>query len=200
MRRSWRSSRLNWRSHDEQPLEIVAPLTEEVVSRLRAGDRVSISGIVYVARDAAHKRLVETLQRGEPLPFDLQGQIVYYMGPTPARPGKVIGSAGPTTSGRMDPYVPVLLQAGLKGMIGKGRRSMALREALCQYKAVYFAVPGGVAALLASRVRKAELVAYEDLGPEAILRLELERLPAIVANDVYGRDAYEEGQVRYRCL
>lgn len=167
--------------------------------QLKAGDRVAISGMVYVARDAAHKRLVEALQRGDPLPFDLRGQIVYYMGPSPARPGKPIGAAGPTTSGRMDPYTPMLLAAGLKGMIGKGKRSVQVREALQKYRAVYFAALGGVAALLASAVKRAELVAYEDLGPEAILRLELERLPAVVANDVYGGDVYEEGKAKYRC-
>lgn len=189
---------MNRQSHEQEALHIMAPLTEDVVLRLRAGDKVYISGTVYVARDAAHKRLVEALQRGEPLPFDLRGQIVYYMGPTPARPGKPIGSAGPTTSGRMDPYTPALLEAGLKGMIGKGKRSMPVCEALCKYKAVYFAVPGGVAALLASAVKRAELVAYEDLGPEAILRLALEQLPAIVANDAHGGDAYEEGRIAYR--
>lgn len=190
---------MSGQSHNRKPLNIAAPLTEELILQLRAGDRVCISGTVYVARDAAHKRMVEALQRGELMPFDLRGQIVYYMGPTPARPGKAIGSAGPTTSGRMDLYTPALLEAGLKGMVGKGKRSLPVREALCRYKAVYFAVPGGVAALLASMVKKAELVAYADLGPEAILRLELERLPAIVANDAYGGDAYEIGQAKYRC-
>nr|MBC7244423.1 Fe-S-containing hydro-lyase [Chloroflexota bacterium] len=180
-------------------MQIAAPLTDEVIAQLKAGERVAINGMVYVARDAAHKRLVEALQQEEPLPFDLRGQIVYYMGPSPARPGKPIGSAGPTTSGRMDSYTPALLAAGLKGMIGKGKRSMEVREALRRYKAVYFAVPGGIAALLASKVKKAALVAYEDLGPEAILRLELEQLPAIVANDAYGGDAYEEGKAKYRC-
>ncbi|MBC7261732.1 MAG: Fe-S-containing hydro-lyase [Chloroflexi bacterium] len=198
MPRSWRWSWLSGQSHNREPLDIAVPLTEEAILQLRAGDRVRISGTVYVARDAAHKRMVEALQRGEPLPFDLRGQIVYYMGPTPAKPGKAIGAAGPTTSGRMDPYTPVLLEAGLKGMIGKGKRSPSVREALCKYKAVYFAVPGGVAALLAGTVKRAELVAYEDLGPEAVLRLELEGLPAIVANDAHGGDAYEEGKAAYR--
>ncbi|MGC8785975.1 MAG: Fe-S-containing hydro-lyase [Anaerolineae bacterium] len=193
MPRSWRWSWLSGQIHN-----IAAPLTEEVILQLRAGDQVRISGTVYVARDAAHKRMVEALQRGEPLPFDLRGQIVYYMGPTPAKPGKAIGAAGPTTSGRMDPYTPVLLEAGLKGMIGKGKRSPSVREALCKYKAVYFAVPGGVAALLAGTVKRAELVAYEDLGPEAVLRLELGGLPAIVANDAHGGDAYEKGKAAYR--
>lgn len=182
----------------EPAIEIRAPLTDEVVQSLHAGDRVRISGAIYVARDAAHQRFLQALRAGRPLPFDPRGQIVYYMGPSPARPGKPIGSCGPTTAGRMDPYVPAMLQAGLKGMLGKGDRSQAVREALQQYRAVYFAATGGVAALLACSVRSSQLVAYDDLGPEALLRLEVEGLPAIVADDMYGEDAYQSGRARYR--
>ena len=182
---------------NEKPITIAAPLTDEIVAQLRSGQRVRIHGVIYVARDAAHKRLVEALQKGEPPPFDPQGQIIYYMGPSPTRPGKAIGSAGPTTAGRMDPYVPALLAAGLKGMIGKGSRSTPVREALKKHKAVYFAATGGVAALAARAIKTAQVIAYEDLGPEAVLRLEVENLPAIVVNDMYGADAYEEGKAKY---
>jgi fumarate hydratase subunit beta len=165
-------------------MEVTTPLTDETVARLKAGDRVTISGTLYVARDAAHKRLVAALQSGEPLPFDPRGQIIYYMGPSPARPGKPCGSAGPT--------------AGLKGMLGKGSRSQGVRDALKQYRAVYLAALGGAAALLGRAVTRAECIAYEDLGPEAVLRLEVEGLPAIVVNDMYGGDAYELGRAQYR--
>lgn len=157
-----------------------------------------ISGVVYVARDAAHRRIVEALRRGEPAPFDLQGQIIYYMGPSPARPGHPIGAAGPTTSGRMDPYTPALISAGLRGMIGKGGRSEEVREALKRHQAVYMAVTGGAAALVARTIKDAEVIAYHDLGPEAVRRLQVEDLPAIVINDVYGGDAYQEGRSEYR--
>ncbi len=182
----------------EPTLEIQAPLTDAVLAALHAGDRVHISGVLYVARDAAHKRLVQALEAGQPLPFDPRGQIIYHMGPSPARPGKPIGSAGPTTAGRMDPYVPALLEAGLKGMLGKGNRSLAVREALQKYRAVYLVATGGVAALIARSILTSEPVAYEDLGPEAILRLTVEGLPAIVGNDIYGGDAYLAGRARYR--
>jgi len=179
-------------------LKITTPLTDEVVARLRAGDQVSITGTLYVGRDAAHKRMVEGLERGEPLPFDPHGQVIYYMGPSPTPPGKPIGSAGPTTSGRMDRYAPRLMAEGLKGMIGKGNRAQPVREAMKQYKAVYFASTGGAAALVAQRIKKAEVIAYEDLGAEAIMRLEVEDFPATVINDIYGGDAYEEGKARYQ--
>jgi fumarate hydratase subunit beta len=179
-------------------VQITTPLTDEVIARLHAGDAVSISGTIYVARDAAHKRLVAALQAGERLPFDLRGQIVYYMGPSPAKPGHPIGSAGPTTSYRMDPYTPTLLEAGLKGMIGKGNRGAAVREALRRYRAVYFAAVGGAAALIARSVRSAEVIAYADLGAEAVRRLEVVDFPAIVINDIYGGDAYEQGKAAYR--
>ena len=179
-------------------MQIIPPLTDESVARLRAGDRATIRGTVYVARDVAHKRLVEALSRGEPLPFDPRGQIVYYMGPTPARPGRPIGSAGPTTSGRMDAYAEAMLAAGLKGMLGKGNRSLSVREALKKHKAVYLVATGGAGALIGQAIKRAECVAYAELGPEALLRLEVEDLPVIVANDVYGADAYEDGKAKYR--
>ena len=186
------------RKSSDKVIKITSPLTDDTVASLRVGDRVFVSGVIYVARDAAHKRMAEVLRAGQSLPFDLQGQIIYYMGPSPARPGKPSGSVGPTTSGRMDPYVPMLLSAGLKGMIGKGNRSLPVREALQKHKAVYFATTGGVAALLARTIRAAQVIAFEDLGPEALLRLEVENLPAIVVNDMYGGDAYEEGKAKYR--
>jgi fumarate hydratase subunit beta len=178
-------------------IRIETPLTDEAVERLRAGDRVLISGVIYTARDAAHKRMVEALQRGEPPPFDLKGQIIYYVGPTPPKPGQVIGSAGPTTAIRMDKYVEPLLQLGLKGMIGKGYRSPQVKELLVKYKAVYFAAVGGVAVLLAKAIKSSEVIAYEDLGTEAIRRLIVEDFPVIVANDIYGGDIFEEGRRRF---
>ncbi len=178
-------------------MRITTPLTDEVIEKLRAGDKVTITGTIYVGRDTAHKRFMEALDRGAPLPFDPQGQIIYYMGPAPAKPGQPIGSAGPTTSYRMDPYTPRMLEAGLKGMIGKGNRSPEVREAMKRYKAVYFAVVGGAAALMAKRIKEAQVIAYEDLGTEALRRLEVEDFPAIVVNDIYGGDAYEEGKAKY---
>jgi fumarate hydratase subunit beta len=159
---------------------------------------VTISGIIFVARDAAHKRMIQALDRGDPLPFDPRGQIVYYMAPSPAKPGKPIGSAGPTTAYRMDPYAPRLLEAGLKGMIGKGNRSSDVRDALQKHRGVYFAAIGGAAALIARSIKEAEVIAYDDLGAEAVLRLTVEGLPAVVVNDIYGGDAYEEGRKRYQ--
>jgi len=176
---------------------IKTPLTDEVVESLRAGDKVLITGYIYTARDAAHKRMVEALERGEPLPFDVKGQVIYYVGPTPPKPGQVIGSAGPTTSLRMDRYVEPLLKLGLKGMIGKGYRTPEVKELLKRYKAVYFAAVGGVATLLQKHIKKVEMVAYEDLGTEAVRRLWVEDFPVIVANDVYGGDLFEEGRRRY---
>lgn len=178
-------------------MRIHTPLTDEVVATLRAGQKVLISGIIYVARDAAHKRIVEAMDAGAPLPLELQGQIIYYMGPAPAKPGQVIGSAGPTTSYRMDPYTPRLLAAGLKGMIGKGNRSQEVKDAIRKYRAVYFAATGGAGALIAKSVKKAEVIAYEDLGAEALWRLEVENFPATVINDIYGGDAYEDGVRQY---
>ena len=175
-------------------MKLTPPLTDEVIEKLHAGDRVEITGTIYVARDAAHKRMVETLDRGEKLPLDVHGQIVYYMGPSPTKPGNVIGSAGPTTSGRMDRYAPRLMAEGLKGMIGKGLRLPPVKDAMKQYKAVYFAATGGAAALIAQRIKKAQVIAYEELGAEALQRLEVEDFPVIVVNDIYGGDAYEDGK------
>ncbi len=178
--------------------KIKTPLTEDVIEDLKCGDLVEITGVIYTARDAAHKRLVDLIKEGKNLPFDLRGAIIYYVGPTPAKPGKVIGSAGPTTSYRMDPYAPFLLEKGLKGMIGKGKRSKEVRDAIIKYKGIYFASTGGAAALLAKHIKSAEVVAYEDLGPEAIRRLYVEDFPAIVVNDIYGNDLYEEGVKKYK--
>lgn len=178
--------------------KITTPLTEEVIKELKTGDMVEITGVIYTARDAAHKRLVELINKGEALPFELDGSIIYYVGPTPPKPGAVIGSAGPTTSYRMDKYAPVLLHKGLKGMIGKGKRSKEVVDSIKENKAVYFASIGGAAAVLSKHIKSAEVIAYEDLGPEAIRRLYVENFPAIVVNDVYGGDLYEEGKKRYK--
>ncbi|HHD11542.1 MAG TPA: Fe-S-containing hydro-lyase [Deltaproteobacteria bacterium] len=177
---------------------ITPPLTEEIVEGLRAGDKVFISGTIYAARDQAHKRMFELIQKGEPLPFDIGGQIIYYVGPTPPREGMVIGSAGPTTSSRMDEFTPALLKAGLKATIGKGARSSEVKEALKRFKAVYFVSVGGAGALLSQRIKKAEVVAYPELGTEAIRRLEVEDFPVIVAYDMYGGDLFKEGVEKYR--
>lgn len=178
--------------------KIFTPLTDEVVKTLRAGDAVTITGKIYTARDLAHQRLVTTLKNGEPLPFEIQGAVIYYVGPSPAKPGRPIGSCGPTTSYRMDVYTPTLLQYGLKGMIGKGNRSPAVIESIKRYCAVYFAAVGGAAALLAQRVSSARVIAYEELGPEALQELEVEELPVIVVNDCYGADLYQQGVARYK--
>jgi len=180
------------------PIRLKTPLNDKDVEKLKIGDRVLISGSIYTGRDAAHKRLSDLMKEGKNLPFDIKGQVIYYVGPTPARPGQVFGSAGPTTSYRMDAYSPALIEKGLKGMIGKGMRSDAVKEAMKKHKAVYFAATGGAGALLARRVKKADVVAYEDLGPEAIRRLEVEDLPVIVINDVRGNDLYIEGEKKYR--
>jgi len=181
-----------------EPIRLRTPLSDKDVERLKTGDRVLITGVIYTGRDAAHKRLFDLLREGKNLPFEIRGQIIYYVGPTPAKPGRVFGSAGPTTSYRMDAYSPTLIEKGLKGMIGKGMRNDVVKEAMKKYKAVYFAATGGAGALLAKRVKKAEVVAYEDLGPEAIRRLEVEDLPVIVINDVRGNDLYIEGEKRYQ--
>ena len=178
-------------------IKITTPLTDETVERLHAGDSVLITGTIYVGRDAAHKRLVAALDAGEELPFDPRGQIIYYMGPSPARPGRPIGAAGPTTSYRMDPYAPALIRQGLKGMIGKGEMGPEVAEALRTHKAVYFAAVGGAAALIAKSILKSEVVAYEDLGAEAIQRLEVRDFPAIVAQDCHGGNIFKEGRAKY---
>ncbi len=179
-------------------LEIRSPVDADVVEGLTAGTRVLISGVIYTGRDAAHKRLVAALDAGEELPFDLRGQTIYYVGPSPARPGQVIGSAGPTTSSRMDAFTPRLMEAGLRAMIGKGGRSAAVRKAIERYRGVYFVAVGGAAALIAKAIKAAEIVAYEDLGTEAIRRLEVDGFPAIVGNDAHGGDLFEQGQAAYR--
>ena len=173
-------------------IKVSTPLTDSVISELRAGDRVLINGVLFGARDAVHKKLAELIQKGSELPFDISGQIIYYVGPTPSRPGEVIGSAGPTTSYRMDPYTPALLSAGLKGMLGKGVRSKEVVEKIAEHRAVYFGAIGGLGALLSQKIKKAEAVAYKELGPEALWKFEVEDFPAIVINDVYGGDWYEE--------
>ena len=170
------------------------PLSNEDVEKLKAGDIVYLSGVLYTARDAAHKRLVDLILNGEELPFDLNGAVIYYVGPTPPKPGEPIGSAGPTTSYRMDPYAPILIEHGLKGMIGKGKRNEAVKEACKKHKAVYFGATGGAAALIAKAIKKAEVIAYPELGPEAVRRIEVEDFPVVVVNDTYGNDLYEEGR------
>ena len=179
-------------------MHITSPIDAEVLEKLTAGTRVLISGVIYTARDAAHQRLIQALDRGDRLPFELNGQTLYYMGPSPAKPGQVIGSAGPTTSGRMDIYTPRLIAAGIRAMIGKGNRSPAVKEAINNGKAIYLVTIGGAGALIAKSIRQVEVIAYEDLGAEAILRLDVEDFPAIVANDIYGEDLFEQGRVKYQ--
>ncbi len=179
-------------------LSINLPLDIKTVESLRTGDEVVLNGILYVARDAAHKRFIEALERGESLPFDLKDQTIYYMGPTPAPPGSVIGSAGPTTSGRMDVYTPRLIAEGLRGMIGKGARSIQVKEAMIEYKSVYFAAVGGAGALISKTIKESEVIAYQELGAEALRRITVEGFHAFVVNDIYGGDLYEEGSKKYR--
>lgn len=170
---------------------IQTPINQNQISDLKIGDSVYISGTIYVARDAAHKRMQEMLENNEELPFDLNNNIIYYMGPSPAREGRPIGSAGPTTSGRMDKYAPTLLDLGLKGMIGKGKRSAEVKEAVIRNKAIYFADIGGAGALLSKSILKSEIITFEDLGAEAILKLEVKDFPVIVVMDSFGNDLYE---------
>ena len=177
---------------------INAPFGEEVTSKLKAGDYVYISGTIYTARDAAHKRMAEALSRGEELPFDIKDQVIYYMGPAPAREGQVIGSAGPTTAIRMDKYAPELLDLGLRGMIGKGKRSKAVLDGVVRNKAVYLAAVGGAGALLSKCITSAEVIAYEDLGTEAIRKLTVKDFPAIVVVDCDGHNLYETAVEAYR--
>lgn len=174
------------------------PVSVKDVLKLKAGDRVFITGRIYSARDAAHKRLFDLLMRGEAIPIPLEGQVMYYMGPSPAPPGRPIGAAGPTTSYRMDPFTPKLLEKGLRLMVGKGKRSLEVKEALREYKAAYLAAIGGAGALMSRSIKEARIVAYEDLGPEAIRELWVEDFPAIVINDAHGNDLYEEGVMKYR--
>ncbi len=176
---------------------ITTPMKDEDVKGLKAGDSVLISGTIYTARDAAHKRLIELVDSGKELPFDIEGSIIYYVGPTPAKPGMVIGSAGPTTSYRMDPYAPKLLDLGLKGMIGKGERSEEVVEAIIRNQGVYFAAIGGAGALIGKSIEEAEIVAYEDLGAEAIRKMEVKDFPVVVVIDSEGNNLYEIGQKQY---
>lgn len=173
------------------------PCVDKDVEDLEIGQKVLINGVIYTGRDSAHKRLVELLKQGKELPFDLKGQFIYYVGPSPAKPGQVIGSAGPTTAGRMDAYASKLIALGLKGMIGKGKRSPEVIEAMKKYKAVYFAAVGGAAALITKSIKECTVLAYPELGAEAIHRLVVENFPAIVVNDTKGRDLYEEGIKKY---
>lgn len=178
--------------------KIRLPLTDKIIAELKSGDNVLLSGVIYVARDAAHKRIVEALDKGQPAPFEIKGQTIYYMGPAPARPGHAIGSAGPTTSYRMDSFSTRLMSAGLKGMIGKGQRSQEVIDAIKKYKAVYFAAIGGAGALISKSIKKADIIAYEELGAEAVRKLEVEDFPVTVINDIYGGDLYQEGKAKYK--
>ena len=180
-----------------EAIRLKTPLSDADVAKLKAGDKVLLNGVIYTGRDAAHKRLFDLLKEGKSLPIDLKGQVIYYVGPAPARPGQPIGPAGPTTSGRMDVYSPKLMEIGLKGMIGKGMRKKEVVDAIKKYKAVYFTATGGAGALLAKAIKKAKIVAYEDLGPEAINRFEVEDFPVIVVNDVQGNDLYQQGMAKY---
>jgi len=181
-----------------EPIALHPPLTDEVIMKLKAGDRVLVTGIIYTGRDMAHKYMVEGHRKGEKLPFDLKGQVLYYTGPTPAPPGRAIGSAGPTTSYRLDKYTPYLLELGLKGMIGKGPRGLEVKDAIRKHKAVYFAAIGGAGALISKAIKKAEIIAYPELGTEAVMRLAVEDFPAVVVNDVHGGDLYQMGVEKYK--
>jgi fumarate hydratase subunit beta len=177
--------------------DLRTPLTDADIQSLKSGDRVRITGVIYTARDAAHGRLMPLMEKGEKLPIDLKGSIIYYTGPSPARPGDVVGSIGPTTASRMDKFTPLLLKLGLKGTIGKGYRGQAVKDALKHHKGVYFGAIGGAGAVLSAFVKKLDVVAYEDLGTEAIRRLEVEGFPAIVVNDCHGGDLYQDGVKAY---
>lgn len=179
-------------------IHLQTPLKDEDLEKLNIGDKVLISGTIYTGRDAAHKRLIELIKAGKELPFDIKGQIIYFVGPSPAKPGMPIGSAGPTTSYRMDPYSPMLLDTGLKGMIGKGPRGQAVIDSMVKNKAVYFAAIGGAAVVIAKSIKEAKVIAYEDLGTEAIREMKVENFPCFVANDVRGNDIYKEGVEKYR--
>ena len=176
---------------------ITLPLTEELAKSLHAGDRVLLTGTIYTSRDAGHKRMCEALEKGEKLPFDPADATIYYVGPTPAKPGQVIGSAGPTTSGRMDAYAPTMMSVGARGMIGKGARLPVVVDAMKKYSGVYFGAIGGAGALLAKCIKKAELIAYEDLGAEALRKLYVEDMPLVVIIDSEGKNLYEDGRAEY---
>ena len=182
------------------PKLINLPLSERDIADLKAGDNVFLKGVLFTARDAAHKKMVEALDNGQPLPFELKGQTIYYMGPTPAKPGNVIGSAGPTSSYRMDNYTLRLMEAGLKAMIGKGQRTQAVLDAIKKYKAVYFAAIGGTGALISKSIKKDQIIAYTELGAEAVRKLEVENFPVTVINDIYGGDLYQQGKAKYKIV
>lgn len=179
-------------------IHIQTPLTHDKLRELKAGDSVLISGTIYTGRDAAHKRMIEALEKGESLPFDIKNQIIYYVGPCPAKPGHIIGSCGPTTSGRMDAYAPILIEKGLTGMIGKGLRNQQVVEAMMQYGSIYFGAIGGAGALIAKTVKSQEIIAYEDLGTEAIRKLVVENFPVVVIIDHKGNNLYETGRKEYQ--
>jgi fumarate hydratase subunit beta len=176
---------------------LTTPLKEEDTRKLKAGDVVNLTGVIYTARDAAHKRLVELLEKGEELPFDIEGSVIYFVGPTPPKPGDPIGSAGPTTSYRMASYSPTMLKHGSKGMIGKGKRNQAVKDACKEYGGIYFGATGGAGALLGKRIKSAEVIAYPELGPEAVRKLEVENFPVTVINDTHGNDLYQMGREQY---
>jgi fumarate hydratase subunit beta len=178
-------------------MRVTTPLSEDVITQWKSGDKIVINGAIYTGRDAAHKRLVELIGQGEVLPFDIKGQIIYFVGPTPSRPGRPVGSAGPTTSYRMDAYSPKLIEKGLKGMIGKGARSQEVIDAMVQHKCVYMAAVGGGGALISKRIKSSEIIAYGDLGPEAIRKMEVVDFPVIVVNDTLGNDLYQDGVKKY---
>ncbi|MCB2228403.1 MAG: Fe-S-containing hydro-lyase [Desulfarculaceae bacterium] len=178
-------------------IKLNPPLTDEDVSSLAAGDKVLVSGTIYTGRDAAHKRIVDALAAGQEPPFPLEGAMIFYVGPSPAPPGRVIGAAGPTTSYRMDAYAPTLIKQGLKAMIGKGKRNTEVKKAMMEHKAVYLAAIGGAGALMARCIKEAEVIAYPELGPEAVRRLVVEDMPLFVVNDVHGGDLYEQGRLTY---
>ncbi len=179
-------------------MRVDLPLKDEIIKELKVGQKVELYGTIYTARDVAHSRLVELIKKGENLPMNIKNEVIFYVGPAPAKPGQAIGSAGPTTSYRMDNFAPVLLDNGLKGMIGKGPRSKEVKDSIVKNKAIYFSAVGGAGALIAKSIKKATLIAYEDLGPEAIRKLEVEGFPAIVVNDIYGNDLYEQGRSKYQ--
>ena len=177
--------------------KLTTPLTSEDTKKLVAGDTVLLNGTIYTARDAAHKRLVELIEAGKELPFDLEGSVIYFVGPTPPKPGDPIGSAGPTTSYRMDSYSPTMLKHGSKGMIGKGKRSQEVKDACVAYDGIYFGATGGAGALLGKQIRSAEVIAYPELGPEAVRKITVEDFPVTVVNDTKGNDIYQMGREQY---
>lgn len=183
---------------NSKPKRIHAPLEDKIIVDLRAGDAVFLSGVIITGRDAAHKRMIDLIKAGEPLPFSIEGEVIYYVGPTPAPPGRPIGAAGPTTSYRMDQYAPLLIERGLKGMIGKGRRSEEVKDAMKKWGAIYFAGIGGTGALMSRCIKEAEVIAWEELGPEAVRRLVVEDMPLIVATDIYGNDLYITGPEQFK--